>query len=73
MTSARRILSPLAAVLLGVALFAAIYVSVRNAAAQHAIVAVHGVVGSEKASFFRSGRAGGTAIRCEHRSPLGHP
>jgi hypothetical protein len=52
MTFGRRILGPLAAVLLAVGLFAAIYVSVRNAASQRAIVAVHGVVGSEKGAFF---------------------
>lgn len=42
----------MAAVILAVALVVAIFVSVRNSATQHAIVAVHGMVGSEKADFF---------------------
>ncbi len=52
MTSGRRLLGPLAAVILAVVLLFAIFVSVRNTATQHAIVQVHGVVGSEKAAFF---------------------
>lgn len=52
MTSGRRILGPLAAVILAAGLLLAIFVSARNSATQHAIVAVHGVVGSEKTAFF---------------------
>ncbi len=52
MTSARRLLGPLAAVILAAGLLLAIFVSARNSATQHAIVAVHGIVGSEKAAFF---------------------
>ena len=52
MTSGRRLLGPLAAVVLAAGLLIAIFVSVRNSATQHAIIALHGVVGSEKADFF---------------------
>lgn len=52
MTSLRRSLGPIAALILAVVVIAAVVVSVRNAASQRSIVTVRGVVGSEKAVFF---------------------
>lgn len=53
MLDVRRAAGPLAALALAVALIAAIFVSARNAAFNRSIVTVHGVVGSEKADFFK--------------------
>ncbi len=55
MQASRKILAPLAAVVLALLLSVAIYVSVQRAAverAARAVVAAHGIVGSEKGPFF---------------------